>query len=120
VAVHEKALVPYLRRATGGERGISMLARVGIGVAFAIAARGHRHGVRDRGAGRRGGGGAAAAASVLWLVPQFALMGVGDGLALVGLYLSVIAPGAFLSRLVITAADRASWFAKDLNRSRLE
>jgi hypothetical protein len=83
---------------------------------------------------------------VLWLVPQFALMGVADGFALVGLqeyfyeqvpdgmrslgiglYLSVIGAGSFLSSLVITAADRASsrggrasWFAKDLNRSRLD
>ena len=38
----------------------------------------------------------------------------------IGLYLSVFGAGAFLSSLVITAADRASWFAKDLDRSRLD
>ena len=145
VAAYDKALVPYLRRATGGERGISILRRVGIGMAFAIAGMGVAAAVERR----RLLSAASAAArppSVLWLVPQFALMGVADGFALVGLqeyfyeqvpdgmrslgiglYLSVIGAGSFLSSLVITAADRASssggragWFAKDLNRSRLD
>ncbi|XP_066385759.1 protein NRT1/ PTR FAMILY 5.6-like isoform X1 [Miscanthus floridulus] len=145
VAAYDKALVPYLRRATGGERGISILRRVGIGMAFAIAGMGVAAAVERR----RLLSAASAAArppSVLWLVPQFALMGVADGFALVGLqeyfyeqvpdgmrslgiglYLSVIGAGSFLSSLVITAADRASsrggrasWFAKDLNHSRLD
>lgn len=142
VAVYDKVLVPSLRRATGGERGISILKRVGIGMAFAIVALAVAAVVERR----RLGSPAPASVSVLWLVPQFALMGVGDGFALVGLqeyfyeqvpdnmrslgiglYLSVIGAGSFLSSLVITAADRvssrggrASWFAKDLNRSRLD
>ncbi|WVZ61104.1 hypothetical protein U9M48_011027 [Paspalum notatum var. saurae] len=142
VALYDKVLVPYLRRATGGERGISILKRVGIGMAFAIVALAVAAVVERR----RLRSAAPAAMSVFWLVPQFVLMGVGDGFALVGLqeyfydqvpdnmrslgiglYLSVIGAGSFLSSLVITAADlvssrggRASWFAKDLNRSRLD
>lgn len=142
VAAYDKVLVPYLRRATGGERGISILGRVGIGMAFAIAGLGVAGAVERRRLLSAG----AARPSVLWLVPQFALMGVADGFALVGLqeyfyeqvpdgmrslgiglYLSVIGAGSFLSSLVITAADRASsrggragWFAKDLDRSRLD
>jgi len=142
VAAYDKALVPYLRRATGGERGISILRRVGIGMAFAIAGMGVAAAVERWRLLSSG----SALPSVLWLVPQFALMGVADGFALVGLqeyfyeqvpdgmrslgiglYLSVIGAGSFLSSLVITAADlassrggRAGWFAKDLNRSRLD
>ncbi|XP_062212871.1 protein NRT1/ PTR FAMILY 5.6-like [Phragmites australis] len=142
VALYDKVLVPYLRRATGGERGISILKRVGIGMAFGVVAMAVAATVERR----RLNSSSPVPMSVLWLVPQFALMGVGDGFALVGLqeyfydqvpdnmrslgiglYLSVIGAGTFLSSLVITAADRASsrggrasWFAKDLNRSRLD
>jgi hypothetical protein len=54
---------------------------------------------------------------------------VPDGMRSLGiaLYLSVFGAGMFLSSLVIMAADRASswggrasWFAKDLDRSRLD
>ncbi|XP_062214123.1 protein NRT1/ PTR FAMILY 5.7-like [Phragmites australis] len=142
VALYDKVLVPYMRRATGGVRGISILKRIGIGMAFTIVAMAVAAAVERR----RLNAAAPASMSVFWLVPQLVLMGVGDGFALVGLqeyfydqvpdnmrslgiglYLSVIGAGSFLSSLVITAADRASsrgghasWFAKDLNRSRLD
>lgn len=142
VAIYDKVLVPYLRRATGGERGISILRRVGIGMALAVVALAVAAVVERR----RLLSPSPASMSVLWLLPQFVLIGVGDGFALVGLqeyfydqvpdnmrslgiglYLSVIGAGSFLSSLVITAADRASsrgghasWFAKDLNHSRLD
>ncbi|CAL4919854.1 unnamed protein product [Urochloa decumbens] len=142
VAAYDKVLVPYLRRATGGERGISILRRVGIGMAFAIVAMAVAALVERR----RLMSPSPASMSVWWLVPQFALMGVGDGFAIVGLqeyfydqvpdnmrslgiglYLSVMGAGSFLSSLAITVADwassrggHASWFEKDLNRSRLD
>ncbi|KAL6650571.1 hypothetical protein ACP70R_009496 [Stipagrostis hirtigluma subsp. patula] len=142
VALYDKVLVPYLRRATGSERGISILKRIGIGMAFAIAGTVVAAAVERR----RLSSASPAAMSVGWLVPQFLLMGVGDGFALVGLqeyfydqvpdsmrslgiglYLSVIGAGSFLSSLAVTAADRvssrggrASWFGKDLNHSRLD
>jgi len=142
VAVYDRVLVPYLRRATGGERGISILKRVGIGMAFATVALAVAAVVERQ----RLGSAAPASVSVFWLLPQFLLMGLGDGFALVGLqeyfydqvpdnmrslgvglYLSVIGAGSFLSSLLITVADhassrfcRASWFAKDLNHSRLD
>lgn len=150
VAAYDKVLVPYLRRATGGERGISILRRVGIGMALAVVGMGVAAAVERRrllaASAAAGSGSGSGSPSVLWLVPQFALMGVADGFAVVGLqeyfyeqvpdgmrslgiglYLSVIGAGSFLSSLVITAADRASsrggragWFAKDLDRSRLD
>ncbi|TVU02972.1 hypothetical protein EJB05_51518 [Eragrostis curvula] len=142
VALYDKVLVPYLRRATGGERGLSILKRIGVGMGVAVAAMAVAALVERR----RLRSPAPAAVHVSWLVPQFVLMGVADGFALVGLqeyfydqvpdsmrslgigiYLSVVGAGSFLSSLAITAADkassrsgRASWFAKDLNHSRLD
>jgi dipeptide/tripeptide permease len=135
VALYDKALAPCLRRATGGERGLSILKRVGVGMAVAVAAMAVAAAVERR----RLRATAPASVHVAWLVPQFALMGVADGFALVGLqeyfyeqvpdsmrslgiglYLSVIGAGSFLSSAVITAADRAGWFGKDLNHSRLD
>ncbi|KAF8757351.1 hypothetical protein HU200_010866 [Digitaria exilis] len=142
VAIYDKVLVPILRRVTGGERGISILKRVGIGMALAIVALAVAAVVERR----RLTSPSPASMSVLWLLPQFALMGVADGFALVGLqeyfydqvpdnmrslgiglYLSVIGAGSFMSSLVISAADKASsrggrpsWFAKDLHHSRID
>lgn len=142
VAVYDKVLEPYLRRVTGGERGMSILKRIGVGIAFTIVAMAVAAVVERR----RLSSASPASMSVFWLVPQFMLMGVGDGFALVGLqeyfydqvpdnmrslgiglYLSVLGAGSFLSSLVIMAADRVSsrggragWFGKDLSRSRLD
>jgi dipeptide/tripeptide permease len=141
VAIYDKVLEPCLRRATGAERGISVLRRIGIGMAIAVAAMAVAAVVERRRLD------SVATMSVFWLVPQFALMGVADGFALVGLqeyfydqvpdtmrslgiglYLSVIGAGSFLSSLVIAAADHVSshggrrdgWFGKDLSRSRID
>ncbi|XP_037444189.1 protein NRT1/ PTR FAMILY 5.7-like [Triticum dicoccoides] len=141
VALYDKVLEPCLRRMTGTERGLSVLRRIGIGMALAVVAMAVAAVVERRRLH------SAATMSVFWLVPQFALMGVADGFALVGLqeyfydqvpdsmrslgiglYLSVIGAGSFLSGLVIAAADHVSshggrrpgWFGKDLSRSRLD
>ncbi|XP_058109401.1 protein NRT1/ PTR FAMILY 5.6-like [Magnolia sinica] len=149
VCIYDKVLVPILRRATGNERGISILQRIGIGmtictvgmVAAAIVEH-KRLGVAHREVGPTG----TVAMSVFWLAPQFMILGIGDGFALVGLqeyfydqgpdsmrsmgiafYLSVIGAANFLSSLLITIADRltekngsSGWFAKGLNKSHLD
>ncbi|VAI39233.1 unnamed protein product [Triticum turgidum subsp. durum] len=141
VALVDKLLEPCLRRTTGAERGISVLRRIGVGMAFAVVAMAMAAVVERRRLDSK------VTMSVFWLVPQFALMGVGDGFALVGLqeyfydqmpdtmrslgiglYLSVIGAGSFLSSQLIAAASRVSshggrrdgWFGKDLSRSRLD
>ncbi|KAF7062011.1 hypothetical protein CFC21_068656 [Triticum aestivum] len=141
VALYDKVLEPCLRRVTGTERGLSVLRRIGVGMALAVVAMAVAAVVERRRLH------STATMSVFWLVPQFALMGVADGFALVGLqeyfydqvpdsmrslgiglYLSVIGAGSFLSSLVIAAADHVSshggrrdgWFGKDLSRSRLD
>ncbi|XP_057807969.1 LOW QUALITY PROTEIN: protein NRT1/ PTR FAMILY 5.6 [Salvia miltiorrhiza] len=142
VVVYDKLLVPFMRRATGNERGINILPRIGIGMcltalSMVVAALVERKRL-DR-------GGASASMSVFWLAPQFLIIGAGDGFALVGLqeyfydqvpdsmrslgialYLSVIGAANFLSSLLITVVDHVtersgkSWFGKDLNSSRLD
>ncbi|XP_042054463.1 protein NRT1/ PTR FAMILY 5.6-like [Salvia splendens] len=140
VVVYDKILVPFFRRVTGNERGINILPRIGIGMCFTalsmvVAAAVERKRLKSD----------SNSMSVFWLAPQFLIIGVGDGFALVGLqeyfydqvpdsmrslgialYLSVIGAANFLSSLLITVVDRVtekggkSWFGKDLNSSRLD
>lgn len=147
LTIYDKLLVPLLRRATGNERGINILQRIGIGMLFVIATmitaavvekkRLHVAAENPKTASQT--------MSVFWLAPQFLIVGIGDGFAIVGLqeyfydqvpdsmrslgiafYLSVIGAGSFLSSLLITAVDNItrrtgkSWFGKDLNSSRLD
>uniref|UniRef100_A0A5B6ZFD3 Major facilitator superfamily protein n=1 Tax=Davidia involucrata TaxID=16924 RepID=A0A5B6ZFD3_DAVIN len=143
VTFYEKILVPILRSATGNERGIKILQRIGIGMVFsvlsmAIAALVERERLRIAEE-------ETVSMSVFWLAPQFMILGIGDGFTLVGLqeyfydqvpdsmrslgiafYLSVIGVGNFLSSFLITIVDHVtdkggtSWFGKDLSNSRLD
>lgn len=147
VAVYEKILVPLLRRATGNERGIKVLQRIGFGMLFSISTmvvaalvERKRLGVVEKDPVK-----GSLSMSVFWLAPQFIIVGVGDAFTLVGLqeyfydqvpdsmrslgiafYLSVIGAANFISSLLITAIDHVtgrfgrSWFGKDLNSSRLD
>ncbi|KAJ4749209.1 Protein nrt1 ptr family 5.6 [Rhynchospora pubera] len=141
VTLYEKVLVPFLRKATGSERGISILKRIGIGMVFATAAMAVAAAVE-----RKRLNSLPSSLSICWLVPQFLIMGFGDGFALVGLqeyfydqvpdsmrslgialYLSVLGAASFLCSLLITVVDhliqqtgKAGWFGKDLNTSRLD
>lgn len=151
VTIYEKILVPLLRRATGTERGIKILQRIGFGMIFSVlsmstAALVERKRLRVAEEELTGGKTGPVSMSVLWLAPQYLILGFGDGFTLVGLqeyfygqvpdsmrslgiafYLSVIGVGNFYSSLLITVVDHAteksngtSWFRKDLNKSRLD
>lgn len=147
VVVYDKILIPFLRKVTGNERGINILQRIGIGMVFSVATmvvaalvERERLNVVEKNPLK-----GSLSMSVFWLAPQFLIVGMGDGFALVGLqeyfydqvpdsmrslgiafYLSVIGAANFLSSLLITLVDRAtdkggkSWFGKDLNTSRLD
>ncbi|KAL1825584.1 hypothetical protein DCAR_0313757 [Daucus carota subsp. sativus] len=147
VIIYDKLLVPLLRRATGNERGLSILQRIGVGMTFTFATmvvaalvekkRLNRH-YNDPINGSQ-------SMSVFWLAPQFVIIGLGDGFTLVGLqeyfydqvpdsmrslgiglYLSVLGVSNFLSSFLITIVDQVterrgkSWFGKDVNSSRLD
>ncbi|OAY78146.1 Protein NRT1/ PTR FAMILY 5.7 [Ananas comosus] len=143
VSFYDKILVPFLRKTTGNERGINMLQRIGIGMLFSVVAMATAAVVEQK----RLDAGVADAMSVFWLLPQFMILGFGDGFALVGLqeyfydqvpdsmrslgiafYLSVLGAASFLSSLLIIIVDHVtswggksrSWFAKSLNESRLD
>ncbi|KAM3325555.1 protein NRT1/ PTR FAMILY 5.6 [Capsicum chacoense] len=147
VTIYEKILVRLLRQSTGNERGISILQRIGIGMIFSIAtmiiaALVERKRLRIVQENLLEG---SMSMSVFWLTPQFLIVGIGDGFALVGLqeyfydqvpdtmrslgialYLSVIGAASFLSSILITIVDHVtekggkSWFGKDINSSRLD
>ncbi|KAF2569269.1 hypothetical protein F2Q68_00026428 [Brassica cretica] len=141
---YEKLLVPILRRVTGNERGISILKRIGTGMVFSlttmiIAALIERKRLDYTKQHHM-------ALSVIWLAPQFIVIGIADALTLVGLqeyfydqvpdsmrslgiafYLSVIGAASFVNNFLITVTDRLaeeisgkSLFGKDLNSSRLD
>ncbi|KAG8376961.1 hypothetical protein BUALT_Bualt09G0118500 [Buddleja alternifolia] len=147
VTIYDKVLVPFLRKATGNERGIKILPRIGIGMLFtvlsmAVAALVERKRLNIVEKNPLNG---SFSMSVFWLAPQYLIFGIGDGFTLVGLqeyfydqmpdsmrslgialYLSVLGASNFLSSLLITLVDHVtekagkSWFGKDLNSSRLD
>ncbi|CAM0144870.1 unnamed protein product [Urochloa decumbens] len=147
VPVYDRALVPALRRATGNPSGLTMLQRVGAGMATSLAAvsvaalaearrlaTAREHGLVDRPE-------ATVPMSWAWLVPQYAMMGVADVLAVVGLqelfydqmpaglrslglalYLSVMGLGGLISSVLISLIDASGigWFDDNLNRAHLD
>ncbi|XAR50893.1 hypothetical protein NMG60_11005350 [Bertholletia excelsa] len=148
VTFYEKILEPLARRITGRDRGIKLLQRVGIGMFFSVATmviaalvERKRLSVVEKNPLE-----GSKSMSVLWLGPQFLIIGVGDGFGLVGLqeyfydqvpdsmrslgialYLTVFGAASFISSLLITVVDHVtssatgnSWFGPDLNTSRLD
>ncbi|XP_004503208.1 protein NRT1/ PTR FAMILY 5.6-like isoform X2 [Cicer arietinum] len=139
VPIYDKIIVPFMRKVTGNERGISILRRISIGLTFSIilmivAALIEAKRLKMQ-----------KSMSVFWLVPQYLILGFGDAFSLVGLqeyfydqvpdsmrslgmalYLSVIGVGSFLSSFLITIVDHVtkkngkSWIGKDINSSRLD
>jgi len=144
-------IVPILRKVTGNERGISILRRIGIGLALltidmVVAAlvetkrlRMVGHEVLTR------GGTKPVTMHVMWLIPQYSILGIGNSFYLTGLqeyfyhhvpdsmkslgvalYLSGIGAGFFLSTFIInivayvTEINGKGWIAKDVNSSRLD
>jgi len=145
VPIYDKVLVPILRKITGNERGISILRRIAIGLAFSVIVmivaalvEAKRLRMNEQETSQN-------TMSVFWLVPQYLILGFGDSFSLVGLqeyfydqvpdsmrslgmalYLSVIGVGSFLSSFLITIVDHVtekngkSWIGKDINTSRLD
>ncbi|MED6191931.1 hypothetical protein PIB30_119229 [Stylosanthes scabra] len=142
VPIYDKIIVPVLRKATGNERGISILQRIGIGLTFTVIVMFVAALVEAKRLRASEGN---TISSVFWLIPQYMLLGFGDSFALVGLqeyfydqvpdsmrslgmalYLSVIGIGSFLSSFLIIIVDHVTgkngkpWIGKDINSSRLD
>ncbi|KAG2406301.1 Protein NRT1/ PTR FAMILY 5.7 [Vigna angularis] len=151
VPIYDRIIVPIVRKVTGNERGISMLRRIGIGltlliIVMAVAALvetkrlrmvGHEVVTED--------GTKQETMSLMWMIPQFIIIGIGNAFYLTGLqeyfyeevpdsmrsigmalYLSGIGVGFFFSSFLLTIVDYVtgkigkSWIAKDVNSSRLD
>ncbi|GAA0147145.1 transporter [Lithospermum erythrorhizon] len=132
VTVYDVILVPFLRKVTRNERGMSILQRIGFGMIFSIATmivaavveRKRLDIVTQNMLIEANPLKRSASMSVFWLVPQFLIIGMGDAFTLVGLqeyfydqvpdsmrslgiafYLSVIGAANFISSLLITIVD---------------
>ncbi|CAL4903693.1 unnamed protein product [Urochloa decumbens] len=84
LVAYDRAVVPWLRRATGYAGGVTPLQRIGAGFASSVVALAAAATVEAR-RRSRGTGGGAATMSVFWLAPQFFLLGVMDVTSFVGL-----------------------------------
>ncbi|CAA0836349.1 Protein NRT1/ PTR FAMILY 5.7 [Striga hermonthica] len=147
IAIYDYALEPLVRKITGRERGITVLRRIGIGMAVCILTMSVAAVVERRRLDlvRRDPARGSASMSFFWLAPQFLLIGIGDAFAFVGLqefcygelpdsmrslgvglYFCMLGAANFVSSLLITVVDRVtriggkSWFGKDLNSSRVD
>ncbi|GMI80359.1 hypothetical protein like AT3G54450 [Hibiscus trionum] len=150
VPVYDRVFVPIARKITGHPRGITMLQRIGAGLFVSIlnmvvaglveTARvntASKHGLLDTPK-------AVVPMSIWWLVPQYVLTGIGDGLAVVGLqelfydqmpeemrsigaaaYISVVGVGSFVNTAIIsvvqaiTSRHGNAWLGDNLNRANL-
>ncbi|KAM6582330.1 hypothetical protein CsatB_009332 [Cannabis sativa] len=143
VTLYDRIIVPFLRRTTGNERGLSILNRIGIGLIFSLVAMLVSALVEQK---RRGVEAEKGKLSVFWLVPQYVVLCAGDGFTLVGLqeyfydqvpdsmrslgialYLSILGVGSYLSSFLISVVDHVTektsgkgWIGKDMSNSRLD
>ncbi|KAJ8771889.1 hypothetical protein K2173_027066 [Erythroxylum novogranatense] len=155
IPIYDRVLVPFVRRITGKESGISMLQRVGFGIVFSIftmlvsaLVEEHRRtialskptlGIEPR-------RGAISSMSGFWLIPQFALAGLTEAFASVGLiefyykqfpenmrsiagslFYCGLAGSSYFSSLLIMIVHRTTkrgatgnWLSEDLNKGRLD
>ncbi|KAI3997067.1 hypothetical protein MKX01_032718 [Papaver californicum] len=135
-----KVIVPIARRFTHTTQGITSLQRIGIGLLFGIMAmvasaivekQRKIIAVRDQ-----------IQISVFWLVPQYFLVGAGEGFAYVGqleffirealermksmstgLFLTSMAMGFFVSSFLVSLVDRVThkgWIRSNINKAKLD
>uniref|UniRef100_A0A0D9V8D6 Major facilitator superfamily (MFS) profile domain-containing protein n=1 Tax=Leersia perrieri TaxID=77586 RepID=A0A0D9V8D6_9ORYZ len=131
IPLYDRAFVPLARRYTGRATGITMLQRVGAGLAFSLAAVSLSALVEARRlrvaaeSGMADTPKARLPMSLWWMVPQYVLVGAADVFAMVGLqeffydqvpdavrslglalFLSIFGVGHLLSSLLISVIDR--------------
>jgi peptide/histidine transporter 3/4 len=140
VALHDAAVIPLARRATGRPGGLTQLQRMGVGRFLVVLALGTAALVERR---RLRGAAGGAAMSIAWQVPQFVLVAGSDvfcGIAQLEFFygeapaamrsicsaLSFLALslGFYVNSLVVTlvaaVTGRPGWLAPDLNAGHLD
>jgi peptide/histidine transporter 3/4 len=148
LAFYDRAFVPLARRVTGLPSGITYFQRMGIGLAISVLSvasaalvetkrrdAAARHGLLDSPA-------AVVPISVFWLVPQFAVHGIGDAFSsvahmeflydqapesmrssAVALFWLAGSIGSYLGTVLVTAvqsATRGAWLQDNINKGRLD
>ncbi|XP_022941678.1 protein NRT1/ PTR FAMILY 5.1-like [Cucurbita moschata] len=151
VPIYDHYFVPFMRRKTGNTRGITLLQRLGIGfviqiiaiaIAYAVEVRRMHviqtnHIVHPK---------QVVPMSILWLLPQYILLGIADVFNAIGLleffydqspehmqslgttfFTSGIGVGNFLNSFLVTVVDKItgenggkSWIGNNLNESHLD
>ncbi|KAK8959947.1 putative nitrite transporter [Platanthera guangdongensis] len=141
LSIYDRILIPLARRVTGHPGGISPFRRMGVGLAIYILSNVTAAVVESQ---RRR---AAVKLNVFWLVPQYALHGVAEGFAAVGLmeflydqapesmkslsaalYWLSISLGHYGGTLLVTTVNEftkkwrksGSWLQNDIDKGRLD
>ncbi|KAK9742411.1 hypothetical protein RND81_03G170800 [Saponaria officinalis] len=143
VPIYDKVLVPYLRRTTGNERGITILNRIAIGMVLSIISMMVAALVEKKRLIALGDGDIL---SVFWLAPPALIIGLGDTFSLIGLQelfydqvpdsmrslgmafsLSIVGVGGLVSSVLIAIVNSVTginggkkWIGNDVNHSRLD
>ncbi|KAH9314487.1 hypothetical protein KI387_023114, partial [Taxus chinensis] len=151
VPIYDRYLVPLMRRHTGNPRGITMLQRTGIGCCIQILVMVcatlteakrihviHEHRLETQNT--------VVPMSILWLLPQYVLLGVTDVFTVIGMleffydqspsnmqslgtayFTSSIGVGNFVSSFLLTTVEKItgrdghkSWIVNNLNNSHLD
>lgn len=142
ILLHDRVVEPCLRRIRGKKEGLTILQRVGMGIALAVAAMIISGAVEKHRRAMGAGGGGVSSMSANWLIPQLVAAGVSEGLGMIGLIemyyrefpenmrslgssllFAGFAVSFYVSNLVISVVDHATegrWLAEDLNEGRLD
>ncbi|KGN50724.1 protein NRT1/ PTR FAMILY 5.1 [Cucumis sativus] len=151
VPMYDRYFVPFMRQKTGNPRGITLLQRLGIGfviqiiaiaIAYAVEVR-RMHVIRTNHIVQPK---EVVPMSILWLLPQYILLGIADVFNAIGLleffydqspehmqslgttfFTSGIGVGNFLNSFLVTVVDKVtgensgkSWIGNNLNDSHLD
>ncbi|EEF45007.1 nitrate transporter, putative [Ricinus communis] len=144
IPIYDRITVPFLRKITGKEGGITILQRMGIGIIFSIITmiisglieERRRHlALRGSTIGLSPKGGAISSLSALWLIPQLAFAGLTEALNSVGqtefyykqfpenmrsIAGSFFYLGLAVVHSVTAGSNGRNWLAEDLNKGRLD
>ncbi|KAL2546804.1 Protein NRT1/PTR FAMILY 2.13 [Forsythia ovata] len=148
--LYDRVIVPPLRKVTKIEGGITLLQRMGIGIAFSIlsmVAAGLVEIKRRASALEHAGPDGIAPISVMWLAPQLILMGFAEAFNIIGqiefynkefpenmssvansLFSCTAAGASYLSALLVNVVHKVTkgkngqpdWLTKDINAGKVE
>lgn len=146
VPFYDRVLVPALRKITKLDSGITLLQRIGIGIAFSVLSMvvaGLVEKMRRDSAVSHGRQDGVAPISVLWLAPQLILMGFSEAFSIIGqiefyykefpenmrsvansLFFVTAAGSNYLSSFLVAlvhgVTGRPDWLTNDINQGRVD